>query len=203
MKKLFLMLVAIITMATAKAVTFEGSHYEGIAKMAGQPIDFWTVLNFDDEDAMFNLANQFKLSGQYTAKTVGTTTTLTVKMSNGKTETFKTSDNGGSLEGTLSANGNSFKVWLLKVPAKKVASTLPNEELASIIGSKDGYTAFVKVNMNGAEMSATSDFTFNSANNSFKMTCDSQVMQKIFGTMQGTYSVEGARFTSPTAQERK
>lgn len=192
MKKIFAATLMALTMLAAHAVTFNGNHYEGIAKLAGQPIDFWTVTNMDDEDIQINLGEAFKFMAGYTAKTVGQTTTLTLKAPGGGTGSLKTADNGESLEGSISINGQSFKLWLLKVPKKKAASTLSADELAATVGSPDGYTAFVRVSMpNGGKMSATSDFSLNAGSKTFKMTCDSPAMQKIFGTMQGSYSIEG------------
>lgn len=61
------MLFALLGVFNVSAVTLEGKHYEGVGKAKGQAIDFWTTVNFDDEDAEISVANAVNLAGGYTA----------------------------------------------------------------------------------------------------------------------------------------
>ena len=195
MKKVFAAAVlAFMAVFSAFSADFNGARYDGIAKLGGQPIDFWTVISFDNGKAVVNMANTTKFRGAYEQTTADGKTTVTITTTSGSKIVLTSSDDGASLVGKLSSFGKDYDVWVLKVSATQTASTLPDSELDAVVGSSDGYTAFVRVMMpNGALMSATSDFALNADDHTFSMTCDSQGMQKIFGKMQGKYAVRDGK----------
>lgn len=197
-KQLFITLIAVISLicpAMARALDLDGARYEGQAKLAGQPIDFWTVVTFDDEDADFNIANAIKPSGEYTLTGTGDNLTLTIKIGTGK-YILKSTDGGGSFTGTITARDNKFTLWILKVPAKQVAATEPTPELDKIVGAEDGYTAFLHVVQQGGALCIPADLTFDSANHGCKVTFDNATFQKMFGNLQSCkYNVEGSKIT--------
>lgn len=184
------MLVLLFSAFNAEAAAFnmEGKVYEGIGKLAGQPLDFWTTVTFDDEDADISIAGAFTLSGAYTATKTGQTVSLSVKMANGKSYMLKSTDGGSSFQGDVTLNGQTVKLWVLEVAATHKAADLTPEELKNILTSPDGYTSFIIVGINGGKMSVTSDFTFNS-DGTYTLTCDSPAIQKIFGNAKGTFTV--------------
>ena len=94
----------------------------------------------------------------------------------------------------MSLNGKMLDVWALKIPSKLTLTTLPIEELTSIIGSGDGYTAFVLIGLpQGQVMCSPAEFSIDSNTNTWKMTCDTPALQKIFSTAHGNFSVTGSQ----------
>ena len=197
MKKLianvgYALIIAFSCLNASAADIFKGSHYQGIGKIKGQPIDAWVDMVIDDGDLEFNMANSFEFAAECTTSGQGDKATLSVKMPGSGTVPLKTTDGGSTLTGTFSRLGQQIDLWLLKVPKKLIPSELSSTELDNIVGSTDGYTAFITVDMpNSQKMCATSEFTLSSADHSFSMICDSPAVQKIFGKMQGTYTVNG------------
>ncbi len=191
--KIYLLMGLLLTCLNMSAADiFKGTRYQGIGKIKGQPIDAWVNMTIDDGDLEFNMANSFEFAAEYTATGQGNTATMTVKMPGSGTVPLKTTDGGATLTGKFVRLDQQIDLWLLRIPTKLTASTLPAEKLDEIVGSSDGYTAFVTIALpNGQEMCATSDFTLSSADHSFQMTCDSPAVQKIFDRMQGSYKVEG------------
>ncbi|MDE6243474.1 MAG: hypothetical protein K2M14_05635, partial [Muribaculaceae bacterium] len=187
MKKVTFALAALLICLSASAADlFKGCRYQGIGKIQGQPIDAWVNMTVDDGDLEFNMANTFDFAAEYTVSGTGDNATMSVKMPGSGTVPLKTADGGSSITGSFNRLGQKIDLWLLRIPTQLTPSTLPASELDGIVGSSDGYTSFVTIKLpNGQEMCATSDFTLSAADHSFKMTCDSPAMQKIFGTMQG------------------
>lgn len=183
----------LLTLFGASAAGLNGSRYQGIAKIKGQPIDCWVDMNFDDTDIEFNIANTFNFGAGYTLNSAGDNWTVTAKVP-GSAPAKLTSDNGGgTLQGNISLNGNSLALWVLKVPATLTPSDKPAAELEKVIGDADGYTAFVIIDLPGGQkMCATSEISFDAANKTYKMSCDSPSLQKIFSTAYGSYKVEGS-----------
>lgn len=197
MKRLF-SAIAVIVMAvisfTASAADLNGKHYQGLAKIKGQPIDCWVDMNFDDTNIAFNVAEAFNFNAGYTLKAVGDKLTVTAKIPGGQATTLTSADGGSTFTGKISLNGQPVELWMLNVPASITPSTKPASELETVIGNADGYTAFVQIGLgNGQLMCATSDFAFNGTDKTFKMTCDTPALQQIFSTMHGTYSVDGSQ----------
>lgn len=179
---------------------YKGSHYQGIGKVKGQPIDLWMDLVVDDGDLDFNMANAVKCTAEYTISGQGVNPIMTVKLPGIGNVPFKTTDGGQTLTGKMTRMGQTIDVWLLKIPATLAPSSLPTEELDAIVGNPDGYTAFVIVEMpNGQKMCATSDFVLSADDHSFKMTCDLPSLQNIFGKMQGSYKVAEGSLTMTDA----
>lgn len=167
-----LFIAAFMTAFSSHAATLAGKHYEGIGKVAGQAIDFWVTIDFDDEDAEYKVAGAFNISGAYTVSKTAAATTVSVKSPGGKTNTLKSTDGGSSFEGSVTLNGKVVKLWVLEVPASHKACDLPAAELTNVIASTEGYTSFIRVNLpNGAQMCVTSDFKFN-ADGTYTLTCD-------------------------------
>lgn len=190
-----IMAFCLICPGVVRALDLDGARYEGQAKMAGQPLDFWTVVTFDDEDADFNIANVIKPSGEYTLTGTGDNLTLTIKIGTGK-YILKSNDGGGSFTGTITARDNKFTLCILKVPAKQVAATQPTSELDKIVGSEDGYTAFLHVVQQGGKFCIPADITFDAINHGCKVTFDNASFQKMFGNLQSCkYSVDGSKIT--------
>lgn len=168
-------------------------HYQGIGKIPGQPIDSWVDFLFDDTDIEINVSDTYNFAASYKATKVGDKITISLKAPGRPATTLTSTDSGSTLTGKLALYGQTLDLWLLKVPRRLKPAAIPASELEGVIGSEDGYTAFVLIGLaDGKTMCATSDFLFNPADKSFKMTCDSPSLQKIFSTMQGTYSVQGS-----------
>lgn len=184
--------IVMMCFSASAADIFKGTRYQGIGKIKGQPIDAWVNMTIDDGDLEFNMANSFEFAAEYTSTGQGQTGTMTVKMPGSGTVPLKTTDGGATLTGSFTRLDQKIELWLLRIPMQLTASTLPTAELDEIVGSSDGYTAFVTVALpNGQEMCATSEFTLSQGDHSFKMICDSPAVQKIFGTMHGSYKVDG------------
>lgn len=197
MKTRFTAIVALFimfaTFGASAAVDLNGKHYQGIGKIKGQPIDCWVDMNFDDTDIEFNVSDAYKFGASYTAKAVGDKVTVTAKVPGAVATTLTSTDGGSTFQGNISLNGQALNLWVLNVPAKIKPSEKPAAELESVIGDPDGYTAFVLVSLpGGQQMCATSEFAFNGGDKTFRMTCDSPSLQKIFGNMQGSYTVDGS-----------
>lgn len=192
LKSLAIMLVACFSLS-ASAVELDGSKYQGITKIPDSPLDMWTTVDFTATDMSLNLANAAKFSSKITSKdTAGKlTVTGTLEPGNGSF-TLTSSDNGASFEGKYSLNGNTVTTWLLCVPSELTPATQPTQELAEIVGSSDGYTSFLLIEMQGNTCCATADVSFNKEEGTWKMICDSQIVQKILGNMQGSYSLDGS-----------
>lgn len=188
-------LFALLGVFNVAAVTLEGKHYEGVGKAKGQAIDFWTTVNFDDEDAEISVANAVNLAGGYTATKAGNNLTVSVKVPGSAAKTLlKSNDNGATLEGDVTVNGQPVKLWLLETPMRHKEATGSTEAIASAVSSSDGYTSFIRVSMPGGEMCVTSDFAFN-PDGTYTLTCDNAALQNIFGNMKGTYSIDGSKVT--------
>ena len=179
----------------ASAASLAGKHYEGIGKAAGQAVDFWVTIDFDDEDAEYNVADAYDFAGAYTVSKTASAMTVSVKAPGGKRITLKSTDGGASFEGSVTLNGQVVKLWVVEVPSRHKACDLPADKLTDVLCSPDGYTSFIRISMpTGGEMCVASDFTFN-ADGTYTITCDSPSMQKIFGNMKGTFKVEGSEVT--------
>lgn len=179
--------------AIAAPATLDGKHYQGIAKIPGQPIDCWVDLECDATDFDFNVAETFKFSAGYMATATGDNMNIKVTVPGGAVTTFTSSDAGSSLEGKITLNGQALSVWVLQVPSTLTPSAKTGAELDAVVGSSDGYTAFVRIGLpNGQLMCATSEFALNSADHTFSMTCDSPTISQIFGKMHGSYQVNGS-----------
>lgn len=192
LKVFFMLTVAMVCFSASAADIFKGARYQGIGKIKGQPIDAWVNMTVDDGDLEFNMANSFEFAAEYTVTGQGQTGTMSVKMPGSGTVPLKTTDGGATLTGKFTRLGQQIDLWLLRIPSQLTPSTLPSAKLDEIVGGSDGYTAFVTVALpNGQEMCATSEFYLSSADHSFKMICDSPAVQKIFGTMYGSFKVDG------------
>lgn len=191
--KLFIIMLLACISFSASAVKLDGSMYQGITKVPGSPVDMWTTVEFTATDMNLNLANMVKFSGNITSKEVDgkLTVTGTLQPGDGKI-TLNSSDGGSSFEGKYSLNGTLVTTWLLNVPCELTPATQSTQELAEIVGSSDGYTSFLLIEMQGNTCCATADFSFNNADGTWKMICDSETIQKLLGNMQGTYSIDGS-----------
>lgn len=197
MKTRFTAIVALFimfaTFGASAAVDLNGKHYQGIGKIKGQPIDCWVDMNFDDTDIEFDVAKSFNFGAGYTAKALGDKVTVTAKVPGSAPAVLTSTDGGSSFQGKVSLNGQAIDLWVLSVPASIEPSDKPAADLEAVIGAPDGYTAFVLVGLpDGQLMCATSEFAFNGADKTFRMTCDAPSLQKIFSTMQGSYKIEGS-----------
>lgn len=185
-------LMAVAVPAFAAGADLNGKHYQGIAKIKGQPVDCWVNMIFDDTDIEFNIAETFRFGAGYTATAVGDKVTVKATVPGSGATTFTSADGGSTFEGKVSLNGQSLDLWVLEVPATLTPSTKSTADLEAVVGAADGYTAFVLVGLpNGQQMCATSEFAFKAADKSFSMTCDAPSLQSIFGSMHGSYSVDG------------
>lgn len=191
--KFFLTLtMGLLCLGASAADIFKGCHYQGIGKIKGEPVDAWVNMTVDDGDLEFNMANAFDFAAEYTLTNQAGKAIMKVKMPGSGVVALTSTDGGSTLTGSFTRQGQQIDLWLLRIPTKLTASTLPDSELDAIVDSGDGYTAFVTISLpSGQEMCATSEFMLTSADHSFKMTCDSPIVQKIFGTMHGSYKVDG------------
>lgn len=205
MKKHFLLAVALaftlLSPSIAYALNLNGARYVGQAKLAGQPIDFWTVMTCDDEDADINIAGAFSLSGEYTF-TQGTNATLKINLY-GKPYILKSTDGGSSFTGSITYQGKKFDLWILKVPSEMTPASETTDQLEKIVSSSDGYTVFLSLTQNGAKMCVPADAAFNAGSKSLSVTFDNATFQKMFGNLQKcSYSIQGNKITLTEAASR-
>lgn len=179
----------IFVAAIATANNVSDFMYEGIAKVKGHPMDFWTTINFNGDQARIKLASSVTIKGGYSLTSNGDKCDLIVDSTTGKHIELSSADGGSTFEGTVPFRGGTAQVWLLRVPKEHAPCSMADNELDKIVGSSDGYTAFVRIKMQNMLMSATSDFSLDVADHSFSMKCDTEGLQKIFSTMHGSYKV--------------
>lgn len=179
------------TIATAYNVS--DFMYEGIAKVKGHPLDFWTTINFNGDQARIKLASSVTIKGRSSLTSNGDKCYLIVDSSTGKHIELSSADEGSTFEGTVPFRGEAAQVWLLRVPKEHTPCSIADNELDKIVGSSDGYTAFVRIKMQNTLMSATSDFLLDATDHSFSIKCDTEGLQKIFSAMHGSYKVAGGK----------
>lgn len=203
MKKLAFAFFAIfmIMVFPTKAIKLDGTYYQGIGKIEGNPLDYWVTIEFDDEDAEVNLGNVSSFDGGYTLKGSGNNATITIKVPGGHSGTLNTSDGGESFEGTMKTHAGNVKLWILKVAGRHKKVEMGEAELKKVISSPDGYTSFVKLVHSGVTGCVTSDFEF-TPEGRFGIRCDTPSLQEMFANIKGTYSVEGSevKFTTDNGQ---
>lgn len=193
LKTFTLAAIFIFVALIAKANNVSDIMYEGIAKVEGHPMDFWTTINFNGDQVRIKLASSVTIKGDYTLTSNGDKCNLIIDSTTGKHIELSSADGGSTFEGTVPFRGQNAKVWLLRVPKEHTPCSMPDNELDKIVGSSDGYTAFVRIKMQNMLLSATSDFSLNSANHTFSMKCDTEGLQKIFSNMHGSYSVSDGK----------
>lgn len=180
------------------AVNLNKYYYQGIGKIPNKPMDYWVTVEFDDEDADFNVGDIFKFLGAYKCIQKGKDFSVTVDVPSYPKATLISTDNGQSLSGQVTTYDGEVKLWLLKVPKKQKKTQLSESELNGIISSEDGYTCFAILSPgSGGKLSVTSDFTFEPGNR-FKMICDSPAIQEIFKNFEGSYSISDGEITLQT-----
>ena len=187
---LFIFLTTLCFMAPA-ATNMKGCMYVGVGKMEGNPIDFWSSIEFDGQDAEINVGNVFNFFAPYSLSGTGNTPSVTLVIPGSPKLILKSQDNGESFQGTLTINGKSIKLWLLKVAPKLKETTEDAEKLTEILSSPEGYTSFVQLSKAGGLFSVTSDFFFHK-DGRFGISCDTPSLQQIFENLEGTFNVEGS-----------
>lgn len=189
-KKIILIFLCLIALAPSlHAISLNKYYYQGIGKIPNKPLDYWVTLEFDDEDADFNIGDLFKFMGGYKCSNKGNDLSLTIEIPGSSKASLTSTDNGQSLSGKVPTFDGQVQLWVLKVPKKLKQSQLSDNELEPIIASSDGYTCFAILKpQSGGKLSVTSDFTF-TPGNKFKMICDSPSVQEIFKNFQGSYSI--------------
>lgn len=188
--KVITFILLMIMCVPAFALDLNRKHYQGIAKRAGDPLDYWVTIDFDDEDAKVNIGGISSFYGAYTIKGKGENATVTIQVPRGNSGMIKTSDGGESFEGNLKNYLGNLNLWILRVPSKFKPTELVSDELKQTISSKDGYTAFIKLEQSEGVACSTSEFIF-SPDGRFSMKCDSPSLQEIFENIRGTYYFEG------------
>lgn len=192
MEKKALILLILVTAfnCLAAPANLKGCKYVGIAKVNGSPIDFWVSVEFDTQDAEVNVGNAYNFFALYTAS--GDSNTITIDVPGSPKCILKSQDKGESCQGTLTINGNSMKLWLLKIPRKLKIAEVETEELRKIVSSPEGYTSFVQLSKGGGLFCVTSDFFFHK-DGLFEISCDSPSLQQIFENMRGRFDIEGSQ----------
>ena len=192
----FLFLFAVVL--SLPALNLNKYYYQGIGKIPDKPLDYWVTLEFDDEDADFNIADMFKFMGGYKCIDKGKDINISVEIPGSSKATLTSKDNGLSISGKVQTYEGPVQLWLLKVPRKLKKSTLSDSELEPIIASSDGYTCFAILKpQGGGKLSVTSEFSFTPGNR-FKMICDSPSVQEIFKNFEGNYSITEGVITLKT-----
>ncbi len=175
--------------AAAKKVDLNGYYYEGALKMEGSAGDLFSTLGFEGTEATVDFADALTLPVGYTATEA--TGKMTVKLSSDKVSSTLTSDDKGeSFTGSLTLGRNTAKAWYVKVKKDHVVPTIEDSQLEEIVGSPDGYTAFVIGEQGGQKMCFMADAVFKAAGKSYTVTFDNATLQKVFGKMAGPYSVK-------------
>lgn len=191
-----LILMLVIPFASF-ATDFQGKHYDGIAKLKGQALDFWTTLEFDDVDAEVNVGDVLNFLAKYSKSQVGNAENISFTAPGSKKTVLKTTDGGESITGSIEINGKSYEVWLLRVPRKHKPVEMSDDELMSIVSSPDGYTCFAVLERDEGKACATTELVLDQ-DSRFSIVCDNSYMQDFFKNMKGKYSVEDGKITLTT-----
>lgn len=194
LKLVSLFIVLTISTGSVWAINLNKAHYQGIAKMKGQTVDFWVNVDFDDEDAEIDFGEKLNVMGAYTKTESGKNITLNIKVPAAPNAIFKSTDGGSTFQGKIKVGGIDYDVWVLKVPAKLKKAEQSDDELKTILSSPDGYTSFCIFNTGEGICSVTCDFEF-SPDGQFNLICDSAGMQDIFRNFKGTYSISDGTVT--------
>ncbi len=174
--------------APAKAVSLDGNYYEGIIKMAGQPMDLFSTLKFDASNMELNFAGMADFPATY--KATEAAGKMSVKLSsNAFSGTFSSKDKGSSLEGTIAMNGQQLKCWFVKVDENHKIPEATDAELLKIVSDPAGYTAFIIGDQNGQKVCFSADMVLNKAAGTYSVTLDNAMAQQLFSNMKGNYSV--------------
>lgn len=179
------------TKKPAVKANISGTKYIGMASFPGQPIDLWVSVDFAEADANMSLAGSYSFDGKYTATTTGATMNVSIPFNEKIKAKLKSSDKGGSMEGTLSMNGTAVKLWMVKIPSQLKQDDLSGENLEKVFSASDGYTALVKIQQGDGLLCVPADFTVDAGSKNWQMKFDNAAIQKMFGTSQGSYSVSG------------
>lgn len=166
-----------------------GTEYEGIGKANGQMMDLWITIDINNNQAQVDLGGgALKFTG--ICKRSGTAQNPVYQITADKLAfTLKSADAGSTLEGKLPLGNNNFlDLWLLKKPNNLVPSTLSDQELKTILESKDGYTSFIQMITNEGTQALTSDFMFE-PNGSYKFFGDSTKLDELLEKINGSYQV--------------
>ena len=190
-KSLVMMLFASICFS-ASAADLAESTYQGILKLPGQPTDAWTTMDLSSSEITFNVANMAKYSGNITTTETAGKLTLSGTLQPGDCAyTLTSSDGGSSFEGKYTLGSVETDIWLLKVPSELIPATQSTDELADIVGSSDGYTAFIVANSRGNTVCITGDISFDKSAGTWKLASDTQAIQNLLTNMNGPYSIDG------------
>ena len=187
-KKIAIILSLILFPIVASALNLNRAQYVGIGKIDGAPLDFWTTLEFDDEDGEVNIGNVYKFLAAYNKSESAGNINVTLTVPGNKKCVLKSTDGGESFQGVMPLN-KTINLWLLKVPSKLKVADGTSEDLYQTISSPDGYTSFVQLRKGGGVFSVTSEFLL-AEDNYFSIVCDTPSLQEIFTNIRGTYSVE-------------
>ena len=187
-KKIAIILSLILFPIVASALNLNRAQYVGIGKIDGAPLDFWTTLEFDDEDGEVNIGNVYKFLAAYNKSESAGNINVTLTVPGNKKCVLKSTDGGESFQGVMPLN-KTINLWLLKVPSKLKVADGTSEDLYQTVSSPDGYTSFVQLRKGGGVFSVTSEFLF-AEDNYFSIICDTPSLQEIFTNIRGTYSVE-------------
>ena len=192
-----LLILMLVFPLTSFATDFAGKRYEGIAKLKGQPLDFWTKLEFDDVDAEVNVGEVLNFLAKYSKSKVGNAENISFTAPGSKKTILKTTDGGESITGSLEINGKSYEVWLLRVSRKHKPVEMSDDELMSIVSSPEGYTCFAILERDEGIACATTELVLDE-DGRFSIECDNSYMQDFFKNMKGKYGVEEGKITLTT-----
>lgn len=177
---------------TATKANIADTKYIGLGSASGQPIDFWIEFNFEATEATMSMAGAYSFDGKYNATTTGKTINVSIPFNEKIKANLKSTDNGSSMEGILNLNGNSVKLWLVKIPQTLTEDNLSSDELEKIFSNSDGYTSLVKIRQGDGLLCVPSDFSTDPNSKTWSMRFDNSYMQKMFNKFEGTYSVSGS-----------
>ena len=200
MKKnlLIIILTVFLTGLNANAISLKGL-YEGVGKVKGQPVDCWTTMELDGEDAEIVCGGYLNVMGEYTATGSGNNITLTVSLPGNPKVILKSTDGGESFTGKLTINKLEIELWLLKVAKKHKPTEMSNEELGAIVNSEDGYNCFMICESSHMLICVTCDFNF-SKDGKFALQCDNSSMQQLLNNFKGTYTIEDGKVIMKTTK---
>lgn len=172
----------------------KGNYYKGLLKLYQQPMDAFTTMILDDNNATFYMMND-DLELPYTMKKNGNTEVLDFKMREGLNHTLTSKDHGLSWVGTIGAAEGKYKwdFWLLKWPYTFFFCHMLPEYLKPIICDPDGYNVIIVFDdPRSGTLAAMAEAYFKEDGN-FYIKYDNPLMKNHFQSIQGTFSIEDSR----------
>ena len=171
-------------------------RYEGLCKLPGfNDASEWVELTITGNKIHLDLGEGV-IEFDGTCKKTGVKTLVINSSSLKSPITLTTNDKGQSYSGSSKLpGGQKMDFWFLKVPEELVESTLSDEQLKEIVTSKDGYTAFLKLNDGNITLALTYDLELDKDGH-YKFIGDSPIFNQLINNFrEGEFEISDGKIT--------